>query len=424
MNRLPRRCSPPAWPGSLLLILLLLSVSPVTAQTNDQVKAIRDTFLAAEKQHNLPLRQWDVRYLQELTKLENKAQASGDLETLLSTRREMETPGQAEISDSATELHRLRGIYLTQKAKLETTKAAAMVGAIKLYRTQLTALQRGLTRAGRIDEAVAIKALLDEQPETAAPFIPDGRSIDVIAMLDLQRDRVHGQWEKRNRELHALTGGLVPRLHIPYLPPAEFDIDMAWTQPDVRNEIWVSITIDEQNISFNVGKGYAGFEEIDNERFTDSDNQSRFELGKLEPNKKYSLKLQVRKQGLRGFVNGKPVATIKIEPERWSRSIWKRMRYPQVPAFGCDDPTVFHYVRLTPISGAGKKVEDYRVLQRSEGASRPEFTRPDSRSSVRSSDPRKDPRKEPSDGTQRPTPPPHRTIRNSRNKSNFKRPNN
>jgi hypothetical protein len=37
---------------------------------------------------------------------------------------------------------------------------------------------------------------------------------------------------------------------------------------------------------------------------------------------------------------------------------WYRQRDPSLLAVGCDDPTVFHVVEVTEVSGPGKKIRE------------------------------------------------------------------
>jgi hypothetical protein len=80
--------------------------------------------------------------------------------------------------------------------------------------------------------------------------------------------------------------------------------------------------------------------------------------GAFVPNRTYTSVVQVRKGGLRILVNGTVVAALKTDYSNLVSNSWYRQRDPTLLAVGCDDPTVFHAVEVTEISGPGKRIRE------------------------------------------------------------------
>ena len=68
--------------------------------------------------------------------------------------------------------------------------------------------------------------------------IPGTNMSDLIGLLDPQKDTVDNRkWEIINKELVCKEGNFVPRIQIPYIPPAEYDFIVTFSQPGLRNGI-------------------------------------------------------------------------------------------------------------------------------------------------------------------------------------------
>src|SRR5262249_29215009 len=64
---------------------------------------------------------------------------------------------------------------------------------------------------------------------------PNGQTYDLMPLIDLNIDR-HGdrKWAAlASGELRCDDGGGVPRLHVPYQPPQEYDFTVVFSQPNL-----------------------------------------------------------------------------------------------------------------------------------------------------------------------------------------------
>src|SRR5262249_45048870 len=64
---------------------------------------------------------------------------------------------------------------------------------------------------------------------------PAGKTYDLIPLIDPARDRQHGDWVvQANGELRCDSAHFVPRIHVPYRPPQEYDFTVVFSQPALR----------------------------------------------------------------------------------------------------------------------------------------------------------------------------------------------
>jgi hypothetical protein len=199
------------------------------------------------------------------------------------------------------------------------------------------------------DPNAFVPAAIAQPPEPT----PQGkRTIDLIPMIQPSKDAVHGRWGIRDKVLHCNDQHLVPRIEIPYQPPAEYDFVVTFSQPALRNGI--SLVMPKQDggqFFWFIGSGNGT-----NYGFGGNPNREGRTPGLIEVRTPYTTVVQVRKQGVRGMLNGKELITHKTDYRDLTMDDWRKLRDPRCLGVCCDDPTVFHYVRLVEISGTGKKL--------------------------------------------------------------------
>src|SRR6476660_6681503 len=67
---------------------------------------------------------------------------------------------------------------------------------------------------------------------------PAGKTYDLIPLIDPALDRQHGDWVvQANGELRCDSAHFVPRIHVPYRPPQEYDFTVVFSQPKLRNGV-------------------------------------------------------------------------------------------------------------------------------------------------------------------------------------------
>jgi hypothetical protein len=181
-----------------------------------------------------------------------------------------------------------------------------------------------------------------------APPTPAGKSaVDLIPLVDPTRDAVHGRWLVVGPALHCNDRHNVPRLQFPYQPPAEYDFVVTFSQPQLGNGISL-IMPNQAGGSFFCTVGYlagTGF--------------TLQKPGPLQPglqvNKPYTATAQVRKDGVTLLLDGKVLEAYRGDFKNLPFDNYHEIRDRSLLAVACDDPTVFHYILVVEVSGAGKE---------------------------------------------------------------------
>jgi hypothetical protein len=184
------------------------------------------------------------------------------------------------------------------------------------------------------------------------PKIPGTNMCDLIALLDPKKDSVDPQkWVVANKELRCIEGNFVPRIEIPYIPPTEYDFIVNFSQPGLRNGI--SLIMPNPN-------GGSFFWYIAREGgqygFGANPDKEMQAPGLVKPNTAYTTTVQVRRNSVRTLLDGKELMSFKTDFKELTCDDWRRIRDPRLLAVACDDPTVFHSVRVIEVNGAGKRM--------------------------------------------------------------------
>jgi hypothetical protein len=74
----------------------------------------------------------------------------------------------------------------------------------------------------------------------------------------------------------------------------------------------------------------------------------------LQPDIAYAVTVQIRKEGIKALQVGKEITALATDFRDLSCDGYRNMPHKKYLAIARDDRTVFHYVRVVEITGAGK----------------------------------------------------------------------
>jgi hypothetical protein len=185
------------------------------------------------------------------------------------------------------------------------------------------------------------------QPE-APPAVAGKKTIDLVGYFDQKKDVVYGRWVVVKNTLHCNDMSNVPRIQFPYEPPQEDDFLVTFSQPNLRNGISL-VMPNPRGGMFHFGFGFHGGWRYE---------LHGFNLGTvasvLSANKPYTVTVQVRRDGVRALLDGKELLAHKTDFRDLTCDGYRDMPNKKFLAVACDDPTVFHYIQVVEIMGAGK----------------------------------------------------------------------
>jgi DNA-directed RNA polymerase subunit RPC12/RpoP len=189
------------------------------------------------------------------------------------------------------------------------------------------------------------------QPQPQPPGVDVRRNVDLMGLIDPTQDAIHGRWLLANKTLQCPEGNFVPRIQIPYQPPQEYDFVVEFSQPGLRNGISLIMPKPTGGSFFwflgsNDGSSYG---------FGGNPNIEGRAPGLIEVNKRYTTTVQVRRDGVRGLVNGKELINHRTNFQDLSSDNWRAIRDTSLLAVACDDPTVFYTIQLVEMNGNGKR---------------------------------------------------------------------
>jgi hypothetical protein len=181
---------------------------------------------------------------------------------------------------------------------------------------------------------------------------PGKVSIDLIDLIDPRLDAVgKRRWTVANGELRCDEGSFVPRIQIPYRPPEEYDFIAVFSQPGLRNGISMIMP------NPNGGSFYWFLGSGSGTQFGFSSKPTREGRipGLITINTAYTTKVEVRKTGVKGFLNDKELLSHPTDFRDLTCDNWRRIPDTTLLAVACDDPVVFYHLRLVEITGQGRK---------------------------------------------------------------------
>ncbi len=216
--------------------------------------------------------------------------------------------------------------------------------------------QKAVGRLSGLSKSLAEKRIAEI---TSSPTAKQGRQqVNLIELINLNQDVLHGVWKIDKAGLHCTRGGLVPKVRFAFEPPEEYDVSFVFSQPAFRNGLGVILPNRHGGVFCaylleDRGVGY-GFSV--NGQFGKRSPANREYPGAAQPNKKYRALVQVRKNSVKLLVNAKLLASYEGDFSLLKSVSWHDLKDGHQFAVFCDDPTTFESMELLEISGPGKKL--------------------------------------------------------------------
>ena len=203
--------------------------------------------------------------------------------------------------------------------------------------------------------------LLRTKPQELGDVAAGRKPVNLLTLVDPQRDAVAGVWQR-----NPISGELVAdntanaRLEIPYQPPAEYDLEIQFTRVAGFDTVTEVLVQNGRQFTWVMG-GYAntvfGFEHLPGKGALLYQNPIRARSC-LTNGKRYSSVVQVRKDSITVYFNGKLLTCWKTDGAAFALPDWTKLRNGNTLGLRCHGgPTIFHAADLYEVTGQGKTVD-------------------------------------------------------------------
>jgi hypothetical protein len=202
---------------------------------------------------------------------------------------------------------------------------------------------------------------VEKRLETAdAGGVPAAGTINLLKLVDLNKDTLSGTWTMKGDKV--VSDNSIARLELPYEPPAEYDLKVTFSRNEGGADVFLTLTKNNRSFNWTMASGqiWFGFGVYKGIWVPDAGCQGSIAVPSgLTNNKVQTTIVQVRKDGLKGFLDGKLLKELSSPYSDLQSHGQLRMRTENILGVGSyNSSTTFHKIELVEISGKGKKTRN------------------------------------------------------------------
>jgi|GEM_PF-1012826 len=194
---------------------------------------------------------------------------------------------------------------------------------------EITSAADGKTPPTRI-KSVQYGALAGPSTSSSSASVTNGWK-DVLSLVELPRDAVKGSWSRMAEGISVNSRDQFAVCEIPYEPPAEYDFEVEFTPTSPGNNVDIHLPTPSSSAMWKLnahGKTppLYGFDMLNGKAMPGrGEAMTEYPLA-LEVGRRYTTKVEVRRTGLKGFVNGQEIVSWAGDVSRFSTENAARQR--------------------------------------------------------------------------------------------------
>jgi hypothetical protein len=191
----------------------------------------------------------------------------------------------------------------------------------------------------------------------AAPSVRNGTPINVLSMVDVNRDTVEGGWTRQPDGSLTCDGtSRFNHIVLPYQPPGEYDLSATFTiTGTVGDDAVMLIFTNRHNMCTWIvnswKQGAAGFNLIDHK--TGPNNPTFAPDHPIQKGERHILMVKVRKAYIEGWLDGKMLSHYNTNGSDLTMNPGWHLNGNQI-GLGAMCPTTFHAAEVVEVHGHGK----------------------------------------------------------------------
>jgi len=203
-------------------------------------------------------------------------------------------------------------------------------------------------------------AAASHQPPAGSKAAEAKKGIDLLALVDLTKDVVKGDWQRQAAALQVAAKGGPMLLVIPVKPCGSYELEARFVRTDGKGTVIAVLPVGSKSVALSMSwnKGQvSGLDQIHGKG--PKDNETCVKPGALQNNHEYALLMKVLVEGTNAQVavslDGKPY--ISWQGPVSALGLYSNLRLPHGGCLGlgaCDATVVFGSARLRMLSGEAK----------------------------------------------------------------------
>jgi hypothetical protein len=195
-----------------------------------------------------------------------------------------------------------------------------------------------------------------ELPAPTPPKPGKPKIVDLLPMINVEVAQ-KGEWEfAKKGGLHSKSGGFSV-LEIPYVPPDEYDLSADFVRKSGDDGVALVLARNQKQCYFQVsgwGDRVTGLGDFKDFKMIESPITKKFSIKSGQP---YSVKVEVRKDRVAGFVNGQKMSETNEPDSLKNQWGFQLLANNTVGLLAWCDVT-FTSIKVAEVSGAGRPKHD------------------------------------------------------------------